>query len=490
MKRKPLFNALAIALTTSGLVACGGGGGDDTTTTSTTSSKTIVGTLTGFGSVYVNGIEFDTSSSSFDVDDDSSTADQSDLAVGMLVRVEGSVNDDGVSGTATSIYYDDDVEGPIDTGSLVPVDATTKTFTVLGLDVMVDANTTVFDDVTFDTLAEGDVVEVSGTFDGDYIVATRIEKQSDTDQDYELKGTVVNYDGSSISLTLLNGMAAGPYDASGASVEGTVSSGVFVEVKLRDDGAGLSATAIEVDDADSLVGDEEDVSIHGLISGDSASGFLINTTPFSVNDSTVYEPTTLEGTLAAGMEVEVEGYMQDGTLIATKVESEHEGEDEIELEARVSSVTATDSTTGSITLDMDGTNTLTVQTDTTTLFEDDSSSDSDGDGSFTLSELTSTDFVEVDAYWNGTDLVAAKLKRTDSIEATTLKAPVEAVEPGISVTLLGITYTMDSSTSYDVDDVSTTSTLFFEALDVGERVEIKDVEPDGTAEEADLDQTS
>ncbi len=55
-------------------------------------------------------------------------------------------------------------------------DATTKTFTVLGMKVMVDATTTVFDDgAAFDTLAEGDIIEVSGYFDGSQIVASRIE---------------------------------------------------------------------------------------------------------------------------------------------------------------------------------------------------------------------------------------------------------------------------------------------------------------------------
>ena len=480
MPRKPLFNAITIILATTGLAACGGGGGGDetTTTTTTSSSKTIIGTITAFGSIYVNGIELDTSSSSYDVDDDS-TADQSDLAVGMHVRVEGSVNDDGVTGTATSVYYDDDVEGPI--ANLTAVDATTKTFSVLGLDIRVDAVTTVFDDVTFDTLADGDEVEVSGSYDGVYIVASRIEKQTDTDQDYELKGTVDSYDGSSISLTLVNGMAAGPYDASSASSEIAVgATGVFVEIRLSDDGAGnLSVTAIEADDADSLDDNEDDVSVHGLISGDYASGFTINTTPFTVNDSTNYEPTSLEGSLAEGMEVEVEGYMQDGTLVATKVEAEHEGEDEIEIEAAVIS---TDTTTGSITLQMNPTQNLTIQTDNATLYEDSDNLDTDGDGSFTLSELAVGQFVEVDAYATDTDLVAVKLKREDSLDYTSLQAPLASGDylVGESITLLDITYTLDAGTVYDPDAAS---------ISDGAAVEVKDAMPvDGIADILTVDQ--
>jgi hypothetical protein len=358
--------------------------------------------------------------------------------------------------------------------------------------VLADANTTVFDDTSFDTLSNGDVVEVSGTFDGIQIVATRIEGESG-DLDYELKGTVVSYDGSTISLTLLNGIPAGPYTVA-SNVESEIAvgtTGVFVEIELTDDGSGnLTVTEIETDDADSLDGDEDDVSIEGLISGDYTTGFMINTTPFTVNDSTIYIPASLEGTLVDGMLADVDGYMQDGTLVATEVEAEHEGEEEIEIEAEV---IATDSAAGTVTLHMFGDQSLTVQTDNSTLYEDSDSLDTDGDGSFSLTELTSGQFVEVYAYLTDTgDLVAAKLERTDSIEATTLEAPVDSYVRDVSITLLGITYNLDSATDYEVDDEDESSSVFFDALadTTGAVVEIKDVEPDGTAEEADLDQVN
>ncbi len=56
MKRKQLYNAIAIVLTTSGLVACGGGSSSDDGTTTSSKEVSTVGTITGFGSVYVSGI--------------------------------------------------------------------------------------------------------------------------------------------------------------------------------------------------------------------------------------------------------------------------------------------------------------------------------------------------------------------------------------------------------------------------------------------------
>ena len=59
--------SLAIAAVI-GLTACGGGGGgsDSTTSSPATSGNTITsGVITGFGSVFVDGVEFETANSSF-----------------------------------------------------------------------------------------------------------------------------------------------------------------------------------------------------------------------------------------------------------------------------------------------------------------------------------------------------------------------------------------------------------------------------------------
>lgn len=491
MNRKLIFNAIAIVLATGGLVACGGGGGGDTTTTSSKDVSTV-GTITGFGSVYVSGIKFDTDSSNYDVDDDDTSTDQSDLAVGMKVKVVGSINDDGVSGTANSIYYDDDVEGPIDSNSMVE-DATTKSFTVLGMSVQVDANTTVFDDgATFVDLAEGDIVEVSGYFDGTQISATRIELQANADDEFEIKGTVDSYDGSTISLTLQNGSPAGPYDVSDSDPEispGT--SGQFVEVKLmKAPGSdNLEAIEIELDDEDLLDDADEDVSIHGVITLDVDTGdMMINGVPFDVNAGTEYEPTSLEGNLVDGMEAEVEGVMVDGVLIAEEIEAESEGE--IEIEARVTDVVAdADGINGSVTMTLYSGAALTVKSDSNTLFEDDSSSD-EGDGSFTLNDLdTTTDYLEIKAYLNdASELVASKIRREDSSEETELEAMVDSFIAGSSITLLAdplsIPYSVNETTTFQVDDSTTDSAAFFSGLTEGDTVEIRDYEPaDGIADE-------
>ena len=96
------------------VAGCGGGGGGGSSLAGGGIGGTGItsGTITGFGSVFVNGVEFETDGSSFDVDDNIGT-DQDVLGLGMVVTITGSINPDGVTWTALSILYDDEVEGPI-----------------------------------------------------------------------------------------------------------------------------------------------------------------------------------------------------------------------------------------------------------------------------------------------------------------------------------------------------------------------------------------
>jgi len=489
MKFKYLFTCMSLALAAGGLTACGGGGGGTTGTgTSTSTSISSVGTITGFGSIYVNGIEFETDGSSYRVDDED-MFDDSSLAVGMKVKVEGSVNDDGRTGTASRVLYDDDVEGPIDAGSLTVIDASTRTFTILGLLIRADATRTVYDDgASFDALAEGQKLEISGYFDGSQIVASRIEKQSDADDEFELKGSLANYDGSTVTLTLQNGVSAGPYTVSGTAELDIPADpvGTFVEIKLVDQSGSLLVIRIETDDDDLLDDEDEDVSIRGILEEDGSGGFLVNGVSFVVGNSTEYEPESLENNLVAGMEIKVEGNMQGNVLIADEVETE---DSDIEIEARVLNVASSDAKNGTVTVDLGNGQSLSVRTDNSTQFEDDSASDLNDDGSFNLDELAiGSDFVEIEAYQTDAgQLIATGIERKDAGQNTRLEAPVDSFDANVSVTLLGITYSVDGTTGYELNDVPGNATSFFATLNPDDFVKVKDIEPDGIAEELDLE---
>src|SRR5258707_757124 len=62
-----------------------------------------VGPITGFGSVFVNGVEYITSNAQILIDHQAGAEAQ--LHPGQIVTVKGNVNADGVTGTATEVSF-------------------------------------------------------------------------------------------------------------------------------------------------------------------------------------------------------------------------------------------------------------------------------------------------------------------------------------------------------------------------------------------------
>ena len=376
----------------------------------------------------------------------------------------------------------DDVTWPIDAGSDAMTD-TIRTFTVFGLTVSVDAMHTVFDGgAAFETLAEGQNVEVSGFFDGSRIVASRVEKQGDLDDEFEVKGTVAGYDGATIFLTLQNGVGAGPFTVSPAATLDIPAdpAGRFVELALVVQGAGQIVTRIETED-EAAVADGEKVSIGGIVSGGSSVGLLVNGVLFSVDDTTRYEPAGLKGRLLTGMAVRIEGRIQDGVLRAGEIAR---GDGDIEIAARVVDVNRHGAKHGAVTVGLGNGQRLTVGTRNFTQFVDEGPADLDADASFGLDELLAgTDFVVIRAYQNdSTQLVATRIARAGEALETRLAASAASVVPGFSVSLLGVTWMVHSGTRYELNGADVGSANFFAALDAGDRVEVRVAEPDGTAQ--------
>ena len=478
IKRTTLATSIALILATGGLTACGGGGGGG----DTASSKTLVGTISGFGSVYVNGIKMETDNNTrYRVDDDDAFDDDA-LGVGMKVRVVGTIDADSGTGRADYIEYDDDVEGPIE--NLNSISATEKTFEVFGLQVLADANSTVYDDgASFDSLANGQNVEVSGYFDGTYLVASRIEFEDILDEDFEAKGIVTDYDpvAQKIILELANGSTIDVFFNNATELDIPADpTGLFGEIEFIESGGDYIALKIEVDDDDLLDDDDEDVSVYGVISQNEGD-WTINGIPFLVNSDTEYEPGSLEDNLEDGLVVKIEGDLLNGVLIAEEIESE---QGDIEIEAPVLSREFTDEKNGTITLDV-GNDTITVTTNNGTQFEDDDVMDFDDDGSFNLSELNPGDFLEIEAYRNDVgDLVATSVERDDDDEDVEVEGPVDSYSDevgNLSITVLGVSWSVEPGiTDFDSG--------FFGAITMGSYVSLKDMSPaDGIADELELE---
>ncbi len=299
----------------------------------------VVGAITGFGSIIVNGVKYDIDEASFDVDGTvyNGVEGQGNLEIGMVVQLNATTYDDG-TGVATSVVYDDAVEGPITDVPALLVDNNLKKFSVLGLSVTINELTTRFksednDDFGFENISQGDVVEVSGYVDlvTNTIVATHVEKKgtlSDGTNEVELHGVI---EGLEETFFIMNGFTIyitqiGPNDLEDIDV---LIDGLFVEVEgeYQPDDGSIIATEIEGEDdeRDEIENSDGHLSLEGVITSfDSKTLFSVNGIPVFL-DSGVASSEVLEQ-LKVGVQVEVEGIMENGVLQVDEIELEGEEE--------------------------------------------------------------------------------------------------------------------------------------------------------------------
>ena len=101
------------------------------------------GTITAFGSIVVNGTEFDTSNAAIVFNGEElgvgDVIARDSLDIGRVVTVEGTGNLDAITAVADRVTYSDNVRGPVE--SIDNIDATTREIVVLGQIVIVNVVT-------------------------------------------------------------------------------------------------------------------------------------------------------------------------------------------------------------------------------------------------------------------------------------------------------------------------------------------------------------
>ena len=309
----------AIVLCSSLLVSCG-----ELTTAGIGGTGITSGEITGFGSIFVNGVEFNTDNSQFEVDGEvyatQSEAIQAGLAVGMVARIDGSTDASGTTGTATSIVYDDEIEGPV--VNLVDLGGGRKSFEIFGQIVIIDQTSTVFKDTAYDLLAVNDIVEVSGFHaPNNEIFATYVEWQDvlvPGVSEVEHTGTISQYNPAANSFYLGSVLI----DFSMATIEvpgGILYNGLEVEVEgiYQVDGS-ILADEIEEED-DDFESELENISLQGIVSDFSNATGLLFTIDGQPVDASIAELSPANLLLGNGLNVEVKGSIVGGILFADEV---------------------------------------------------------------------------------------------------------------------------------------------------------------------------
>jgi Domain of unknown function (DUF5666) len=427
------------------------------------------GSIDSFGSIFVNGVEWNVSDARIELD--GVVASESALRVGMVVRVEGVRSDDGLSGEAQSVDFDDSIEGPIQSDPVETVPGLEKTFSVLGTTIIMRADQTSFDDgASFAGLVMDDVVEVSGFLDeAGSIRATRIELEGafPVDDEVELRGNVANLvknvDGSGIFDL---GTVTVRYDATTSFddvTRTTLASGDLVEVEgVLISADEIDATDIERESSGLGSGDSEDAKVEGIVA------FCVESLDYCVSGVPVddsgasFEPPGFVP--SPGDRVECEGRLEDGVLVADEVESEDEDEEsrDVRIDAAVTSVDAV-----ARTLVILG---VTVSADGDTELADESDLD---DENLSFSELQAGQYLQIDAVATGLSAARALSIKRDDAEAgddeVRLEGPVTALDPDVpSLTILGQSIPLDGGTEYrdGFDQVRTEEEFFRNPGDV------------------------
>ena len=307
-------------LTALAVISCGGGGSGGLAG-GIGGTGVSSGPATAFGSVIVNGVEYNTDSANFKIEGTPvgvGSTGQQQLAVGMMV----SVTHDN-SKNAKSVSFQDNAEGPV--ANIVVTDPVSGagTFTVMGLTVTVN-KLTVFSRNTSgligtSALVPADIVEVSGQLTGtNAILATRVEKKSVVCEGVglriEVKGTVSNVNPTGLgSFDISSSGATLQVNANGHMPSG-LAAGNYVEVTSTACPSGSTLIASAIDNTVSAGPDlreldhpgQGDLEVKGIVSG-------MTTTPqgclFSINGQQVSATTSLCATLLNVNLVEAHGQL-------------------------------------------------------------------------------------------------------------------------------------------------------------------------------------
>lgn len=428
------------------LVACGGGSSSGRTLTTGMQGVSTSGTITAFGSVYVNGVRYDIASAT--LHKNGRVVTQSALAVGEVALVRGQRSAQSGQGVATSVDVEDNVIGPIAT-----IDAASGTLTVLGQTVLVTASTSFGRNITpadLTGLQPGDAIEVSGFADASgAITATRIGR-AETGDPLQVLGKVSGLDATS-HLFMINGLAV---DFGGASVtgftNGAPADGDLVIVRGSTfDAAAVKLTATTVmppdtdprESGDGQHAETGEVELEGLVMNfNSATDFEVAGGKVTTTSTTVFEGGNA-GDLANGLRVEVHGTLDaNQVLVADKIEIRRIAA--VELESVAASVDAANHKLQLLGVD--------VTVDASTRFEDRSSAQLQ---MFTLADVVDGDTIEVRGYESPAgsgQILATRLERLPPSDAVELRGPYMASTPP-QFTILGVVVDA-SGASFDLGE--------------------------------------
>lgn len=294
------------------------------------------GPITGFGSVFVSGAEYDTTHASMMID--GTPGSQRELQKGMIVRVDATMGEQSVTNnapvrTAKAVLYEDTLEGFVQS-----VRPTGSHLVVLGQSVTITPATLIDTSIPGGTvlnLVPGrDLVELSGFVIGDGIIRAtliglkRLDGTAAT-PDFQAKGLIRNHQADQRTFDIgaltveyqdaqlqdLPDLSRGVWNGLLVDVVGKQVSEGGSDSRLR-----LAATRVRLEGLGTS--DSEEAVVEGFVTRVLSPGhYFLGNLEVATNVGTIFHGGTSNDILVGG-HIEVHGRLVGGVITATTVELE------------------------------------------------------------------------------------------------------------------------------------------------------------------------
>jgi Domain of unknown function (DUF5666) len=446
------FVAASLSLTIATL-SSGGGGSEGTGGRMTSYAR-----ITDFGSIWVNGVEFFTTTAAIKIDNVSGQP-ESALKAGMVVKVNGDLAANGLSGVASSVVHNTDMRGAVDAAPTATADG--FAFSVHGLAVQSDCRTIIAGAAGVGLLSGGQRISVSGLRDSanNTFRASRIDVLAAGTTGSVLRGVASAVSGTSFTLgaTVVNGAAATLHNLTWADI----AAGTEVRVRSIANVAGGALVANTIERAEDLAGQLQvgfDAEIEGLASSVAAGQFNLNGVTVTTNAATVYVNGSAAD-LVNGVNVEAKGKaVTNSTFNAQTIK--FAAPEAIDVQASVVAKTA-----NSVTL-ISASNNVLFTVNANTLYKDSSRAKL---VNFTLAQIAVGDTVLARGLVEKTGSVATRVERLRPEAGFAIKTRMFEAHDSVLVLENAIVTTNTATAFFDENGASITQAAF-NARAIGLRV--------------------
>lgn len=392
-----------------------------------------IGEISAFGSVYVNGVHYNTDSTQVLID--GYPSDLSQLELGMVVQVTGNANQQ--QGIADTIQFSPTLQGTIQA-----IDINNGRLQVLGNTVVCDDLTVLADFNDLTDLHIHDIVIISGLVDETgYVYAKRIQRETQTNQ-IVLRGVLQDYNATNAS----GHMQGQALDFNHVLLTDVVlETGLNIVVKGVVIGDVIQVAQVAL--YNGMVQAEQDKQLHlkGLVNTVNNNSLYLNGIPIETTNKTTYEFGQAQD-LSTGINISVHASSQYGLWVADSIifhdnSSVRSASNQIQLQAQIIDSPNSDKQS----LRLFG---QTLSVDFETLFMDKQQR------YFDLSHLNSGDWVMLQGAFNHQNqqiMVEKLVRKPHAGNNIQLRAPITQIDSQQqTLSLANIAVYTDTNTQYHV----------------------------------------